>query len=287
VVLVIYVYSGFAVGTTWLYSFWSPLGIAIIILTMVLHSSLTHEILHGHPFRNQFLNALLVFPSLSFLIPYLRFSDLHLAHHFDENLTDPYDDPETNFMDPRKWYRLPNVLRYLLKFNNTLIGRMLLGPLIGQITFMTTDIVKIAKGEIRVALGWAIHVPAMACVLYWIEYIADISFFEFLISAYCAMSLLKVRTFLEHRAHEKPRARTVVIEGQGLWSFLFLNNNFHVVHHMHPNVSWYKLPSLYYENRDHYLRRNQGYFFASYAIVFYRYFFKVKDSVPHPLRPRK
>ena len=190
-------------------------------------------------------------------------------------------------MDPRKWYRLPNVLRYLLKFNNTLIGRMLLGPLIGQITFMTNDIVKIAKGEIRVALGWAIHVPAMACVLYWIEYIADISFFEFLISAYCAMSLLKVRTFLEHRAHEKPRARTVVIEGQGLWSFLFLNNNFHVVHHMHPTVSWYKLPRLYHGNRDHYLRRNQGYFFASYTSVFSQYFFKVKDSVPHPLRPRR
>ena len=74
------------------------------------------------------------------------------------------------------------------------------------------------------------------------------------------MSLLKVRTFLEHRAHEKPRARTVVIEGQGLWSFLFLNNNFHVVHHMHPTVSWYKLPRLYHGNRDHYLRRNQGYF---------------------------
>ena len=168
VVFVICVYSGFAFGTTWLYSSWPPLGIAIIILTMTLHSSLTHEILHGHPFRNQFLNALLVFPSLSFLIPYLRFSDLHLAHHFDENLTDPYDDPETNFIDPKKWCRLPNVLRYLFQFNNTLIGRMLIGPLLGQISFMVSDMVKIAKGEVRVALGWAIHIPAMFCVLYWV-----------------------------------------------------------------------------------------------------------------------
>jgi len=179
VVLVICVYSGFAFGTTWLYSFWPPLGITIIILTMTLHSSLTHEILHGHPFRNQFLNALLVFPSLSFLIPYLRFSDLHLAHHFDENLTDPYDDPETNFIDPKKWCRLPNVLRYLFQFNNTLIGRMLIGPLLGQISFMVSDMVKIAKGEVRVALGWAIHIPAMFCVLYWVVYIANISFLSF------------------------------------------------------------------------------------------------------------
>lgn len=146
---------------------------------MTLHSSLTHEILHGHPFRNQFLNALLVFPSLSFLIPYLRFSDLHLAHHFDENLTDPYDDPETNFIDPKKWCRLPNVLRYLFQFNNTLIGRMLIGPLLGQISVMVSDMVKIAKGEVRVALGWAIHIPAMFCVLYWVVYIANISFLSF------------------------------------------------------------------------------------------------------------
>ena len=81
VALVICVYSGFAFGTTWLYSFWPPLGIALVIVTMTLHSSLTHEILHGHPFSNQFLNVALVFPSLSFFIPYLRFSDLHLAHH--------------------------------------------------------------------------------------------------------------------------------------------------------------------------------------------------------------
>lgn len=285
--LVICVYGGFALGTTWLYGFWPPLGIALIIVTMTLHSSLTHEILHGHPFRNQFLNAALVFPSLSFFIPYLRFSDLHLAHHFDENLTDPYDDPETNFIDPKKWYRLPSALRYLLNFNNTLIGRMLVGPLLGQIGFMTSDIVKIAKGELRVALAWAIHVPAVACVLYWVRYIADINFFGFLFSAYCAMSLLKVRTFLEHRAHEKHRARTVVIEGQGVWSFLFLNNNFHVVHHMHPNIPWYNLPRLYQENRDHYLRRNKGYYFDGYASIFRSYLFSAKDPVPHPLRERK
>lgn len=284
VALVICVYSGFAFGTTLLYSFWPPLGIAAVIVTMTLHSSLTHEILHGHPFHNQILNAALVFPSLSFLIPYLRFSDLHLAHHFDENLTDPYDDPETNFIDPTKWHRFPNVLQYLFRFNNTLIGRMLIGPLLGQIRFMVSDVVKIVKSEHRVVLGWAIHIPAMGCVLYWIVFIADMSFFEFLGSAYCAMSLLKVRTFLEHRAHEKPRSRTVVIEGQGMWSFLFLNNNFHVVHHMHPKVSWYKLPDLYQRNRDHYLKRNDGYYFAGYAGVFLKYFFRAKDPVPHPLR---
>jgi hypothetical protein len=56
---------------------------------------------------------------------------------------------------------------------------MLIGPLLGQISVMVSDMVKIAKGEVRVALGWAIHIPAMFCVLYWVVYIANISFLSF------------------------------------------------------------------------------------------------------------
>ena len=56
----------------------------------------------------------------------------------------------------------------------------------------------------------------------------------YLLAAYLGWSLLKIRTYLEHRAHEAARARTVVIESRGPLALLFLNNNFHVVHHMHP-----------------------------------------------------
>lgn len=251
---------------------------------MTLHSSLTHKILHGHPFRIQFLNAALVFPSLSFFIPYIRVSDLHLAHHFDENLTDPYDDPETNYIDPKKWLYLSSPLKSLFRFNNTLIGRMVIGPMVNQYNFAASDLKLLAKGNHRVALGWAMHIPTSLLVIFWVTEVASLSFFELLLASYCAMSLLEVRTFLEHRAHEKPRVRTVVIESQGLWSFLFLNNNFHVVHHMHPNVPWYKLPKLYRENRDHYLQRNQGYYFNGYTSVILKYLFQAKDPVPHPLR---
>jgi fatty acid desaturase len=85
-------------------SFAGTLGpwIAIPLLAVILaqHSSLQHEALHGHPFRNQRLNDALVFPALGLLVPYRRFRDTHLAHHHDPNLTDPYDDPESNYLDP-------------------------------------------------------------------------------------------------------------------------------------------------------------------------------------------
>ena len=105
------------------------------------------------------------------------------------------------------------------------------------------------------------------------------------LSAYIGLGMLKIRTFLEHRAHEKSRARTVVIEDRGLLAFLFLNNNLHVVHHMNPQAPWYRLPALYRADKDRYLSCNDGYVYRSYAEVFRLYFFKAKDPVPHPLWP--
>jgi len=71
------------------------------MLAAAMHSSLCHEALHGHPTRLKWLNEALVFAQLSLVIPYGRFHDLHLVHHTDENLTDPYDDPESNYRDPK------------------------------------------------------------------------------------------------------------------------------------------------------------------------------------------
>jgi fatty acid desaturase len=103
------------------------------------------------------------------------------------------------------------------------------------------------------------------------------------LAAYLALSVLKIRTFLEHRAHQMPRGRTVIVEGQGLLSFLFLNNNLHVVHHARPRLAWYRLPAAFRESRSEWLRRNEGYIYSSYRDIFRRYFLRPKDPVPHPL----
>ena len=75
----------------------------LLAFLIALHSSISHEILHGHPTKNDFVNSIFVFPAVGIFIPFLRFKDTHLEHHKNENLTDPYDDPETNFIDPKKW----------------------------------------------------------------------------------------------------------------------------------------------------------------------------------------
>lgn len=58
-----------------------------------LHSSLQHEVLHGHPTGNRLVNEALVFVTPTLWLPYLRYRDTHLTHHNDANLTDPRLDP--------------------------------------------------------------------------------------------------------------------------------------------------------------------------------------------------
>ncbi|SLN22303.1 Fatty acid desaturase [Roseovarius albus] len=280
--LLVFCYLGWAMATTWLAALWLPLGMVATIIFVALHSSLTHEVLHGHPFRAKWLNELTVFPCLGVAIPYQRFRDLHLLHHQDSRLTDPYDDPESNFFDPKIWATLPRWGQRVLQFNNTLLGRLTVGPLVGQYAFMRADWIAANKGDTAARNAWLWQIPAVIPVLWWVA-TSPMPLWAYLICCYVALSILKIRTFLEHRAHERASGRTVVIEDKGPLAWIFLNNNLHVVHHMHPKVAWYDLPALYEGDREKYLRRNDGYRYGSYAEIFRKYFLKAKDPVPHPL----
>lgn len=262
------------------------LSVAIAALTIALHSSLQHEVTHGHPFGTRRIGEWLVFATLNLSIPYIRFRDTHLAHHMDARLTDPYEDPESNYLDPERWVCLPRWMQVVLNINNTLAGRMAIGPIVSQIAFMADEVRLIRKGDKHVAFAWALHVVLSAGVLMVVAASA-MPVWAYLIACYIGISILKIRTFLEHQAHERARGRTVIIEDRGLLAFLFLNNNLHVVHHMHPKLPWYRLPQVYFADPARYLSRNDGYRYASYAEIFRRHFWRAKDPVPHPLYPQK
>ena len=255
-----------------------------LALCLTLHSSLQHEALHGHPTRLPWLNAALVFPALGLFVPYERFRDLHLAHHRDETLTDPHDDPESNYLDPALWARLPGPVRALLRANNTLLGRVTLGPAIGMAAFLRGELRAAAAGDRAVLRGWALHAAGLVPVILWLEAAATIGWGAYLLAAYGALAILKVRTFLEHRAHERARGRSVIIEDRGPLALLFLNNNLHAVHHGHPGVAWYNLPELYRSRKERFLAMNHGYRYRSYGEILARHLLRAKDPVPHPLR---
>lgn len=275
-------YGGWAVALmaagSWPAVVWAP----VLIVTITWHSSLQHEALHGHPFRNPIANECLVFPALGLFVPYRRFRTLHLCHHRDPNLTDPYDDPESFYLDPARWQGMAWPLRRLLALNNTLAGRLVLGPAIALALFWRRDGVALARdGGRRVAAAWFTHFAALAPVMAFIA-LSAMPLWAYAICAYAGMGLLMLRTFLEHQAHRLARCRTVVIEDRGPLALLFLNNNFHVVHHVHADAPWYDLPRLYRQKRDWYLHLNGGYRYRSYGEVIRRYALRGKETVPHP-----
>ncbi|MBU2982926.1 fatty acid desaturase [Lentibacter algarum] len=266
---------------------WLPLGMLLVTLAGVQHSSLCHEALHGHPTRMRWLNEALVFPQLTLCIPYGRFRDLHLEHHRDEQLTDPYDDPESNYRDPKAWARFGLLTRLLLEANNTLLGRMLIGPIVGQVCFMRSDFAAIRAGERAVLRAWVAHIVSVFVVIWVFAVVGQMPVWAFLLASYGGHSVLKIRTFLEHRADERTSGRTVIVEDRGLLALLFLNNNYHVVHHERPGVPWYQLPSAFRAEREGVMQRNGGYYYRSYREVFARHFLRRKDPVAHPLWPKE
>lgn len=261
-------------------------GLVLLVPALTLHSSLSHEILHGHPFRARWACTALGMIQPGLFIPYMRFKVLHLAHHRDEFLTDPYEDSESNYFDPEVWQVLPRWHQQLLMFNNTLLGRITAGPFLGIVSFVRSEISLARSGHREVVWHWLMHLPGVVLTL-WVVSLSAMPLWMYLAACYGAMSVLKIRTFLEHRAHERASGRTVVIEDRGFLAFLFLYNNFHVVHHMHPGVAWYRLPALYREKKAHFLRRNDGYVYRSYGQIMGRYLVRRKDPVAHPLWTRK
>ena len=277
------VYSVCAALTIYASALPALLVVTLLSMTMALHSSLQHETLHMLEPRWPIFGYLIGAPALGLAIPYDRFRDLHLAHHVNEVLTDPYDDPETNYLTKETWETLSPLTQIILRFNNTFIGRIIVGPLVGQIAFMRSDFAAILAGDRAVLWGWVRFIPAVAIVLAWLTIFASISPLVYFASCYIGLSILKVRTYIEHRAHEIVQGRSVIVEDRGPLSLLFLNNNFHAVHHAHPNVPWYNLPSAFRAQPDKFLIQNNDYYFKNYFAVMRKFFCAEKDAVAHPL----
>jgi len=121
----------------------------------------------------------------------------------------------------------------------------------------------------------------------WILGFAQWPLLAWVIAGYGALSILRIRTFLEHRASTIVAHRTAIVNDRGPLAWVFLNNNFHTVHHAHPRLPWYELPSYYDKHKDHFDKLCAHYFYKNYANVFSHYFWRSKDPVPHPLLSTK
>ncbi|MEO9166974.1 MAG: fatty acid desaturase [Aestuariivirga sp.] len=247
-----------------------------------LHGSLQHEALHGHPTRSRRLNEALVFISPQLWLPYGRYRDLHLAHHNDLNLTCPVRDPESYYLLPENWAKLSSWRKVLHNFNNTLFGRMLVGPAISIIQFWGQEFSALLKGRVDGRKCWLAFGVSTALVIAYVMWCKMPVWQYILLIAYPSISLSLVRSFCEHQAAEEVGHRTILVEASPFWALLFLNNNLHIAHHERPQIAWYELPKYYAEEKARLVARNGSYLKLGYGEIFRSYFLRAKEAVPHP-----
>lgn len=258
-----------------------PAGLAAMAVLTALHSSLTHEALHGHPTRCDLVNEFLVCLPLSVFYPYRRYKMTHIAHHRDETITDPIEDPESYYKTRFQYDRLPLWLRHLFRLNNSLLGRVTAGPVLSVVIFYADDIRRLARAERGVVLSWMLHLPAAAIVLALVGAMGLPIWLYLVAVVWPALGLISLRSFAEHRWHDRPEGRTIIVEKSWL-SLVFLNNNLHLVHHAHPDLPWYQLPLRYQAEKQRWQARSCGYVFPDYTALWMRWAVCAKEPVLHP-----
>lgn len=286
VALVVVTYGVWIASGAWLWPDHPVLALALMTVATALHSSLVHENLHGHPTRRRWLNEALVGINPGLVYPYRRYRETHLKHHHDARLTDPFEDPESYYKAAWQYRRMPGWLRGLLEINNTLLGRMVLGPVLGGAGFLAGEARGIRSDAPGVRRAWCLNllgvIPVVAALLWW-----GIPLWLYLLTVvWGALALISIRTYAEHRWHETPEGRTIIVERSPL-SLLFLNNNLHIVHHKLPGAPWYRLPRLYREQRLEWQAMNQGYVYPNYRALFRAHALHRKEPVEHPVLYRE
>lgn len=273
----------FIAGILWSTAAW-PLTLVALPICAAFHTSLQHETIHGHPTNLPWLNEALVSLPLAVVFPYRRYKTLHLHHHRDEHLTDPYEDPESYFWGSEQVREMNDFQRLIFALNNTLIGRLAIGPTLTIIGFARTELSRLGKNEPGVRMAWVLHCAGLIGLALIISAVFAMPLWVYgIFVVYPALSLTAMRAYAEHQAAENVGARSAVVEAHPFWSLLYLNNNLHIVHHASPSTAWNDIPKLYSERRQQYLTANENTLFLGYRDVFARFAFSVKQPVEHPI----
>lgn len=286
VLLTIACYAAWGVLLFVAYPLYPMTSLLLLGAVLAVQSSLMHEASHGHPTGKGWVNELLVGLPIGLIYPFRRFRALHLRHHADERLTDPFDDPESYYRAFWQHARLPRLMRWLLSANNTMVGRIVIGPLLGSWIFITSESKQILDGDRSVRRAWLFHALGLAIVVPLIAFVSTVPLWLYvLVPVWLGQSIIAIRTFAEHQWSERPDGRTIIVERSPL-SLFFLNNNLHLVHHKMPGVAWYRLPRLFRERRKEWVAMNGSYLYPGYFALLKDFAFKAKEPVVHPFLRR-
>jgi fatty acid desaturase len=241
-----------------------PLG-AIVI---AWHNSLQHETIHALVRVPRSLRLALGFPPLGLAIPYPIYYRSHRRHHRDAWLTDPNEDPESYYHRERAWGNYPQALRVVYLFNQTLIGRLTIGPLLYLSAFLKRETLRILGGDRSNLAAWAWHTVCVGLLLFFVGEVAGMPVWQYVVFlVYPGLCLGMLRSFSEHRYATRVEHRTAIVESGFPFNLLFLNNNLHLIHHLWPALPWYRIPAVWRDARAELLEHNGGFYFRGYSTI--------------------
>jgi fatty acid desaturase len=247
------------------------------------HFSLQHEAIHSFRGVPAWLRFAVVFPPIGLWFPYPLYRKSHTTHHRDIHLTIPGVDTESYYVRQADWAHMGAFKRGILTFNQTMAGRLLIGPILRLSTLIAKETRRVRQGDFSHLPHWAAHAAAVAALFWFISGVCAFPWWQYcLLVAYPGLSLSLLRAFTEHRAAEDSQERTASVESNALFGILYLYNNLHVAHHLKPAMPWYDIPRFYRDNRAALLAGNGQFVYEGYAQLARNYFLVTVFSPVHP-----
>lgn len=255
------------------------------IYIVALQFSLQHETIHAMRRVPVWLRTAIALPPLGLWLPYPLYNRGHSRHHRNIHITDPYEDPESFYHTSAAWQRIGPVWRAIHTVNQTLLGRVVIGPPVRLFRLAQREISLLISGDFSNLPIWLWHVLMLALLFAYIDGVAHLAWWRYVVFiAYPAFGIGLIRSFYEHRWAPLPGQRVASVESNLFFGLLFLFNNLHVAHHLRPTIPWYALPGFYRANREKLLAHNAGYMFPGYGAIAARWLVRPVFRPIHPTR---
>ncbi len=262
-----------------------PLQMAGGAYLLAWHFSLQHEAIHGWRSLPRWLRTAIVWPPIGGWFPFELYRRSHTSHHRNTVLTYPGEDTESQYHRQRDWSGYSRGFRAVLLFNQTLLGRLLVGPFLRLRKLVLIEGGLLLRGDRRNLPAWLGFAAGLALVLWFVSGIAGMPIWQYYaVFVLPGLSLGLLRAFIEHRWGDRPGERTASVESNWVFGLLFLWNNLHIVHHLYPAMPWFEIPGFWRANRARLLAHNGHFVFRGYGEIARRWLFRPVFLPIHPKR---
>lgn len=221
-----------------------PMGAAVTFLMFsVLHESTHHAIS-----TNTRVNNALGHLSVPFVVPWATYplvKFIHIEHHRNTNEPksidpDAWCDEGPKWQLPLRWMTVDlwYVAFYLRRIRERPVREIL--TTLAVFTAVVGAFASIALAGYGSELLWAVLVPqriGMLVLAWWFDYLPH-------------------HGLSTTQREDKYRATRVRVGGEALLTPLFVYQNYHLVHHLHPSIPFYRYVRAWRRNEQAYLDRN-------------------------------